>query len=149
MSGTSNSGRKPLPTAHHQLTGSWRAKSREGEPAPVRHGDGLPMPEGMSEDAVRVWNWWHPMLWNNGTLSETEAVALRQLCESAVSWVDALGEERAADKDTKANARKEARAAGEYFLKLQREFGLTPISRTSIAAIKDGNDDAIEADRIT
>jgi len=148
-------GRKPKTKRELELLGSRWAADRSEDPAVIRSGSEFPRPTFLSNEAGTFWDWWAPQLWNNGTLSDVDNMAMAQLCEAAAAWVDALGAvpkakrvvtrvrkiaEKIAARRGVLAARREERSAGEYLLKLEREFGLTPVARTTVKRIAAADD---------
>lgn len=140
-------GPPPTPTSELNRRGSWRGKTREGEP----QGEvGLPpCPEWVSERVRHRWGEVGGMLVRMRVLTLADETALALLLEALASYLDAddlyeptrltvVSEKGVVSADPIVKIRGEA---WDRVLKILREFGLTPSSRTAVTKIveEDGN----------
>lgn len=93
------------------------------------------------------------MLWNNGTIGEADGVALTLLCYTLAEWIEAVqsiadrgrdipirnAEGEMMDVREAPWTRRASRLKAEAFA-LLREFGMGPVSRSSVTAIGRGDD---------
>ena len=145
-------GRHKEPTELLKLKGSWRAKQRGDEPKPEK---GLPnVPEGLSENALKVWDEVAPLLKNMNVLTVSDGIALEILCETYVRWRDA--EDKVRKHGTVFPIRNEdgsvrylqqspfvgqANQAAKLLQGLLREFGMSPSARASLQVDVNGIDE--------
>ncbi|MFA7237880.1 MAG: phage terminase small subunit P27 family [Phycisphaeraceae bacterium] len=130
-------GPSKTPTAILQARGSWRAKTRAGEP----QSDGVPQPPDWLDGAAKdVWDAQIPMMIDMGIVGRIDANAIARYCQVLAWWIDC---KKFIDKygPTFKNSRgletehpTVARAAklGDQLLRLEREFGLTPAARPGL-----------------
>ena len=124
-------GRKPVPSAILKARGSWRGNpkragsGRQNEPLPDRTRP--TRPRTMSADAKRVWAELAPQLDDIGVLTRIDGRALERYCELFAKWRLAM---RTPGTDQLGWLLK----LNDALMKLEREFGLTPSSRTRINA---------------
>lgn len=150
MSGNHRSGRKRKPTRVLQILGSPQAKGRENEPAVVRRAGGIEQPEILTDAAGAWWGTLYPILWNNGTLSETDATMLAQLCEVLADidftrdFVQRNGRfTPVRDRDGAVTgfevspAQRLLMALREQARGMAASFGMTPIDRSRVIAVGD------------
>jgi P27 family predicted phage terminase small subunit len=77
-------GQKPTPTAVLKLRGSWRAKTRKGEPQPEKK---VPdCPDWISAEAKSAWEQLIPQLEQMGVLTRIDGFALTVLCQTWAEW---------------------------------------------------------------
>jgi len=146
------SGRQPKTKNEKQKLGNYRHdRFSDNEPERVAE---KPQAFGeLSEEAQKVWDHYAPMLYNNGTLSATDAMALTMLCETAARWyhysqlVKQYGEQiPVKDKEGNVTDTKIAtRSRLERYYRndldgMLRQFGLNPLARSSIQKLGDGDD---------
>ena len=131
-------GPKPTPTAKLANRGSWRAKTRGGEPAPPE-GNAIP-PAWLLSNAEQYWDKILPMLEGMGIMSPAYSPMLGLLVNSMARYIEY--EERVTTSgpvtlNTNGNeatspwwtARNKAL---DQVLKISREFGLSPAAMTTI-----------------
>lgn len=122
-------GPKPRPTALHELTGSWRAGTRQGEPRPNPE---LPAcPEWVSAKARVHWGEIGAMMEGLNVMAIPHTIALALLVDALADWIHYT---REAEIDGAAYRHK--RAAWEAVMKACREFGMTPSAITGVKTIR-------------
>ena len=135
-------GHNRKPTRHKQLVGEQhKARTQTNEPDRV---EGKVMPMATLDDyAQRIFDYYGPMLENNGTMSRTDAFAFTMLCKKASDWL-ALVQNVERQKLTVMNDKGDEKIAPliklemqvfDQLVKVMREFGLTPVSRASVVRI--------------
>lgn len=148
-------GPQPTPTAILKLSGSWRATAREraGEPKAI---EGKPRcPRTLKGVAKQKWHEVIGYLDRMGILSRSDRPTLERYCIMYAQWLacieflDARGTtvyNAVGPQSKRVNLRpypqvKEAASLAEALLKIEREFGLTPASRTriTVGGASDGN----------
>lgn len=100
----------------------------------------------------KIFEYYEPMLYNNGTLSAADAVAFQMLCKKYEDWHAVLKKIEAdgsyiklTDKEGNITSIipapwiKLEREISAQLLKLCQEFGLTPVGRASINKIPRGD----------
>lgn len=133
-------GRKPVPTALHELRGNpGKRGRRKDEPKPKQ---GIPeCPEHLSDAAKQEWFRITPELHAAGVLAKVDRAALAGYCAAYARWVEA--EEKVAESGglvVKAPSGYPmqnpylaiSNRALEDIRKFAAEFGMTPSSRTRI-----------------
>lgn len=141
-------GPKPTPTAVLKLRGSWRAGTREHEPAP----DKAPvvMPQWLTPEAKREWKAVAPALRKMGVIQRSDTATLARLCEYRAIWRDLRDEVKQRGtiypmRDPRTGAVSSLRtlphfdqmlAIEQALRKLEEHFGLTPSSRARTVADK-------------
>lgn len=140
-------GRPPKPKRFHELAGDHH-KGRfpdDDAPAVIRaHPAQIGPPLG--EVGRAVWEHFEPMLYNNGTLSASDALTFSMLCERCDRWMSAL---QRCDEDgeylTDRNGRqyqapwfKAEKQLFDQVRAMAMQFGLSPLSRSGVKAIKEG-----------
>ena len=157
-------GPRPTPTNILNMRGSWRATARTDEPEPER--DTPACPKWLRPAAKRAWRELVPQLEGMGILGTCDRNALIRYCEVWARW-------RAAEEfliqsgdmyvvrgpATSQKAVGPILAVKEYpqsqlairladqLLKLEREFGLTPSARASMAKPRDNANENRGKDR--
>jgi phage terminase small subunit len=128
-------GPKKTPTAKLEARGSWRAGTRKGEPQPGICDD-LKPPEWIKGEALKVWYDLAPKLAKIGVLTEIDKRLLARYCSYWVLWLKALADPARTEIDLDRYA--------NQLGKLERELGLTPSARASLATnVKnDGDNDS-------
>jgi len=115
-------GTKPTPTRILENRGSWRAKKRKGEPRPA--GAMPDCPEWLGQEEKKVWDSVATQLNGLGVITRLDGAALARYCVYAVLWV------AEAEKPTRNEM--DFERYSNQLLKIEREFGLTPSSRTRL-----------------
>lgn len=135
-------GPAPVPTAILSARGSWRAKTRPGEPKPAMKAPTCPRRLGKPQR--QVWRQLIGILSGMGVLAETDRFAIERYCDLLVQSrlaADALAKDGllCAHTDVKGNTYDELSPwfAAQMKLataldKLDQSFGLTPSARTRI-----------------
>ena len=149
-------GPAPTPTAMLKLRGSWRAKTREGEPQPP---PGRPKcPQWLDDDAKKVWRQLVPQLDEMGVLTKVDANALARYCRLWSRWRQA---EAFIDRHGEVYPLKDEHGKVRYFqqfpqvsianklaqqlTRLEQEFGMTPSARSQIdVEVRSGPDELEE-----
>ncbi len=135
-------GHNRKPTRHKQLVGEkHKARTQTKEPDRVE-GNVLPM-ASLDEYGQRIFDYYGPMLENNGTMSRADAFAFTMLCKKAADWMS-LVQNIDRRKLTFMNNKGDEKIAPliklemqtyDQLTKMMREFGLTPVSRASVVKI--------------
>lgn len=148
--GNANSGRRPNPTALHVLRGNpSRRRLNDREPQPARAEESFDTPpDELTNDsrAIAEWERLVPMMRVSGLISTAERSTLIGLCKSWSTYLDAMGKVR---KDGPVIPGKGAVPVINPWLKvadqalsqctrLWSELGLTPSSRSRVAALPVG-----------
>ncbi len=136
-------GPQPTPTKVLKARGSWRGKTRHGEP----EASGLPEPPGwLGEDARGIWNDAVERLTNMGVGRRIDSNAIARYATLLHRWVQC--EQFIAKNGTTIPVKDDAgRVVGvkelphvgrasrlaDQLLKLEREFGMTPSARAALA----------------
>ena len=149
-------GRKPLPTAVHEMQGTYKKnpqRRRGSEPQPP---PGAPECPGHLDDvAQEEWAMMCQILSDMGVLSKADRAALELYCQSYSDWrkacenvekfgqvlVDTDGDQAQPAKRNPYDLIKER--CGAACLRLLVEFGLTPSSRTRVSATSTKEDDPL------
>lgn len=149
-------GRKKTPTAILKMRGSWRAKTRLGEPAPIA--TQLDSPEFLGPREKIIFDQMSEALFRVGVLTEIDGSALSRYAICLVRWIDAetalaggapthieiIGE------DEKPKGYKETPSymvsckMHDQLLKLECQFGLTPASRPNLQSTSGGKDGIVD-----
>ena len=122
------------PTKILQLRGSWRAKTRQNEPYSKPRS--LSCPQWLSPAAKRIWRVLAPRLAHLGLLTTCDEHALGRYCELWVCWLwcrKELYDGLQASAPEGAERIKALLTVTDRLLRLEREFGLTPAARASLA----------------
>jgi P27 family predicted phage terminase small subunit len=139
--------RRRTPTRTLEKRGSWRAKTRTGEPQPV--GMMPACPDWLNEDAHAEWLRVVPQLEDMGIIGATDFTVLVGYCESwsqykmAAEMLERTGPLHKPRNDGEVRRNpvvfilKDAR---EAMLKFARELGLSPSSRASVSSTGRGSD---------
>lgn len=114
-------GPQPQPTAVLARRGSWRAKIRVGEPRPS--GEIKPAPDWLDGDAAEMWDFLLPQLTATGVMTRIDWATLARYCEMWSQWLVCRADPERFDRYMRLNG---------DLLKIEREFGMTPSSRSSI-----------------
>ncbi len=139
--------RGPAPTPREVLAkrGSWRANKAKSQPT---SGKGRPSrPDWLSTRAKRCWNDLIPQLETMGVLEKIDRNALIRYCETFAQWRAAIDflNQRGSTYMTRTQTGQPAEMrsapqfahamkASEVLSRIEREFGMTPSSRTSLGA---------------
>ena len=140
-------GRKPKPTAMKELEGNpGKRKLNAQEPKP----DATPpkCPAWLSVEAKREWKRICPFLEKAGLLTQVDRAALAGYCQSYANWQNAekhIAEEGSTFETPNGYQQQTpwvsiAQTNLKNMLKFCTEFGLTPSSRSRIAAAKADED---------
>jgi len=134
-------GPKPTPTAVLNLRGSWRGKSRKGEPQPE---SAIPDPPAVvTGRALEEWNRMSPILHATGCLTLADVAIFTIYCQAYADWQDALEQiiatggpiVRAPTGFAMPNPYLTIRnQAAKHLLSSAAELGLSPSARTRIKA---------------
>ena len=154
-------GPQPTPTAVLAARGSWRAAARKGEPQPKVC---VPKPPTwLSDDGRRFWREIAGMLAELGVMTEADKYPLALLVDALAQY---LAARESVTTDGKLDPEKATwttdngavcqhpcvgimNKAWDRVLKLSREFGMTPASRTGIAVgAKDGETEGEGKERL-
>ena len=120
-----NPGPKPTPTAILKARGSWRAKTREGEP---EFEVGAPEPPAwLAGKAVTWFRQTSEILAERGVMTQADRVALAMWAQALSDYLDARD----------AAEPREARHYWDMVMRGCRDFGMTPASRTGIKVDKE------------
>jgi len=135
-------GPQKTPTALLASRGSWRAKIRQNEPVYIGKAE---KPIWLSALALSHWDSIEPILSSGGAIMSSDSTALALLCESCARYLHykTMFEEKFKNNpvmlvdgkivDNPVANRLEK--AQDSFLKLLRDFGMTPASRANIEKI--------------
>lgn len=133
-------GRKRTPTSLRVLRGNNHHRPLpENEPQPEA---GAEMPPDLSEDAQAHWPKISTMLNEAGVLTHMDAIALGMFCETYAQWRQATDEvaRRPIVKRKGVPYRSPffplVKETQDRMLKVMMEFGMTPASRTKVAAVR-------------
>jgi P27 family predicted phage terminase small subunit len=142
-------GPKPTPTNIRKIRGAQDSKLAKNEPE-FGVGVGTP-PAHLPHLGKKCWNEIAPMLTRAGVISPADAKALEMYCFIYAEWRQAIKAlKREGSVMTHSTGSRQvsaeytvAKGLLEQLLKLSREFGMTPSSRTSINSMIDDaqNDD--------
>ena len=137
-------GPPPTPTDILAMRGSWRAKTRSGEPRPEKSAPR--MPSSLSKEEQTVWRQVMRLLETMGVLARCDGNALRRYVNAYVRWESAAkfiaqyGETfPIKDADGKVKCFQRFPQATTYaemhqmMLRIEQEFGLTPAARARLA----------------
>lgn len=146
------SGPKRKPKRHHELVGDHHV-GRLNSDEPPAVGGKLVMFAKLNPTAQAVWDYYRPMLKNNGTVGRQDSMALTVLCRTVAEWVkldkrvqkcgrtlqkrNRLGEVIDVKIAPWSKIEKELRTD---MWQMFRDFGLTPVSRSSVHKIAAGDD---------
>ncbi len=136
-------GPPPTPTAVLKIRGSWRAKTRKGEPEPKA---GRPeTPAGFTDAVLKVWKTLVEMLELQGTLAVCDGGQLERYCRYFVRWrqIDAEIQQVATAGSWKALGSdklrpvirglwNESHRLDMALKQVEREFHLTPSARARV-----------------
>lgn len=137
-------GPQPTPTSVLAARGSWRAKARqESEPPRI---EGVPeRPSWLTGEAKRLWENLVEWLDRMGVLSSADVTAMARYCQYWHEWTEATKvirkkgyDQEVVDKNGNVLVMDRPEVArhlklGEQLDRLEKQFGLTPASRASIA----------------
>jgi P27 family predicted phage terminase small subunit len=146
-------GPSPLPTAILALRGSWRAKTRRGEPTlPVEKPT---CPVFLSTEAKSEWRRQVVELSRLGVLAKIDRALLAVYCEAwgeFVMVVEAIGKSGVIIKDRDGRLKRNPLcrvrdAAVERMIRLAGQFGFTPAARTRLRAVEDQHTPSTKAAR--
>jgi len=119
-------GPQPTPTAILEKRGSWLAKTRRGEPIPTGEMS-LDVPVILKDiEAVERWNEVAPQLKNLGVVTLVDSATLIRYCRYWGLWCRQSNREDG-ERDEQLFDRYQ-----NALIKLEKELGLTPASRSSI-----------------
>jgi P27 family predicted phage terminase small subunit len=137
-------GPAPTPTSILKLRGSWRAKTRGGEPEPEAVAPDPP--PGLSDRARATWDELMPRLEAVGLATGVDGRAFGRYCEAWALWQDLAAFVQKSGhahpvKDRKGEivgVRAYPQVAlllktSEHLLRLEQQFGLTPAARVRFA----------------
>ena len=150
-------GPKPTPTAVLKVRGSWLAKTRKSEPKPE---NGQPIcPRWLCAEAKSAWKQIIPKLDAMGVLATIDGNTLARYCSLWVRWkkADAFVQEKGEAYTLRNPPVEEGQEGsvrcvmqwpqvaivnklGAELLKIEREFGMTPSSRTGIQIKSSGKE---------
>lgn len=136
-------GPQPTPTPILEARGSWRAKTRDGEPEVT----GIPLcPDWLSDDAKQAWNRLIPMLTSAGIIGEVDENALTRYCQTFALWQicakftaehgmtypvrNVAG--KVTDFKEFAQVGRASRLS-DQLLRIEQNFGMTPSARASLS----------------
>lgn len=149
-------GRKKTPTAILKMRGSWRAKTRPGEPTP--ESKQLDSPEFLGEREKNIFDQMSEALFRVGVLTEIDGSSLARYAVCLVRWIDAEAALASGtpthievlDDFEKIKGYKETPAymvsckMHDQLLKLECQFGLTPASRPNLQSLNGPKDGIID-----
>ena len=126
-------GPKPTPTATLKLRGSWRAKTRKGEPKPASVVPACP--DGLDSVAKAEWKRIVGLLERNGLITELDRTALEGYCVHYALWRKYLA---ALQKQTVGTTthRRVAACASDAYASMMRSaalFGMSPADRARVS----------------
>ena len=126
-------GRKKTPTAILEKRGSWRAKTRQHEPIydPVK--SDMAIPSILKAEGKKIWKDIFPRLANMGVLTDVDLAAFTRYCFYWQRWKEALKKPETKISDLV--------KLENIILKLEQQFGLTPVSRPNITSNQVDNED--------
>lgn len=140
-------GPQPTPTSILNLRGSWRGKTRNGEPRPD---SGLPeTPEHLTNPQKQVWNQLCGMLDAMGVLTVVDGFQIERYAVYLVRWrlIESASLKFATDENTLSvallkdesrtivrNLWRESHLLDAALKQIESQFGLSPASRTRISA---------------
>lgn len=128
-------GPQKTPTAQLKLHGSWRAKTRDGEPLPP---DGMPeCPSWVTGEARNTWDRLSVDLYEMGVMTKIDNFAFARYCLYGVLWLKELSN----PGRTEATLERYANQLN----RLEQSFGLTPSSRASLKTEESKKDDPLDA----
>ncbi len=130
-------GPQPTPTEILRARGSWRAKTRPDEPQPEA---GVPAcPKTLTGLAKRTWTQMCKDLNDIGVLTKVDGKTLARYCTLWAKWESMSAFELPIEtiEDMKVWDRHIGKmiAISDHLLRLEKQFGLTPASRSSVRAI--------------
>lgn len=132
-------GPKPIPTAELKLRGSRWANGRPDEPQAPPLSELPPCPDFVGEPGGEMWAELGPRLIARGVMTEWDLRAFAVACASWTRYVVMSGNEREAGV-TMGPACRSLDSAFDKVLKMLREFGLTPSSRSQVKAVSESTD---------
>lgn len=118
----------PTPTSILAARGSWRAKTRDGEPTPDPVTDPKP-PKGLPSKAKRVWKELASRLVATKVLTTADLQSFARYCRLVVLWSDTARIAEA--KPDRANVLA-LKGVDEMLRRLESGFGLTPADRVGL-----------------
>lgn len=132
------------PTKILKMRGSWRAKTRDGEPVPEQTRPRCPV--WMRLRAKRMWRRLIPQLEQMGVLGRCDRNALARYCQSWARWREAeeflmengttypVYSEGGDVLETKQYPQvRQANILAGILLRIEKEFGLTPAARADLS----------------
>ena len=114
-------GKQPTPTETLKLRGSWRGKTRKGEPKPG--GDPV-CPAWLTGEAKEIWKRMVPGLKKSGVMAKVDSFAFARYCLYAVLWLKELSNPGRTEATLE-------RYANQLY-KLEQSFGLQPSARARL-----------------
>lgn len=133
-------GPKPTPTAALEARGSWRAKTRDGEPEPERLSAAPQPPAGLPASARQVWDRCAPGMVGMGTLTADDLEAFERYCRAHAMWTG-LADYVAGLQVFLPEHVKMLEGLDRQLRSLEARFGKTPGDRASIR-VTSGNEGA-------
>ncbi len=146
-------GRRPIPTQLKIIKGTDQpCRMQKDEPKPATNN--IKMPPGLSKDAKKHWRIISKRLIAAKILTEIDTDALAMYCESWAVWWDAT--KKVNEHGSVVEGQNGYAVQSPYFLiankahnqmrQMATEFGMTPSSRTRVAATSSPDDDNPFAD---
>ena len=130
-------GPSKTPTSQLASRGSWRAKTREGEPEPPAVGSVPAVPEALPGEAAVVWGEVAPQLVACGVLTAADLATFERYCRVYALWRRALAEIERAEGDVDRLAVVKIERFDAMLRRLERAFGLDPSARADLRIGKD------------
>ncbi len=144
------------PTENLKRKGSWRAKTRNNS---LKKVSGTPLkPHEMGDISSALWDYYEPILLEMGVLGLSDGLAFQMLCETFEQWYFAdqwvkRNTTAIPVKDEKGNIKaiieppqvRQRERAQINLIRLFREFGLSPSSRSQIQVSKTGKVKLVES----
>lgn len=132
------------PTAVLERRGSWRAKTRKGEPEPTTCE--LTPPAWLEGEGLTLWADLVPELVRCGIAKRTDRLTLAMLCDTYAAWREekrTVAEHGLTDSTTNGNTVQRVEVGQmnrdrDVLIKLAKEFGLTAASRAGVDATPEG-----------
>ena len=124
------------------LKGTFR-KHREGAGGPLCECNEIPLPpDFLSEEALKEWNRIAPKLYEAGLLTSMDRTAFAIYCQAYGRYRQALSEMQGQELVISTKAGNQVRnpllriadQAAELLLKVAKQFGMTPASRSKVSA---------------
>lgn len=129
-------GPRPLPTAVLELRGSWKAKTRTGEPQP--EGEAIP-PDWLDDIAKEEWNRLAPELKRLGLLRSLDQTAFALYCDLFSCWRRASAELEKTGRYYQSGDLQKLHPLSNVvdqlatrLMAMMKEFGCTPSARTGL-----------------